>query len=188
MQNKRIFISRNESSYNSELSIQTNIANQYNELAKKLPEYCKRDFNEYVTNSDYYIEEFKTYCETAINLPITIGKKMEMVNDTYFKYRDELDNLKHQMNQQIITHKDFSNGQLTTEAKLKLSERYSLYAEGKNIPIYELAIDVQNKLNKISELLEQNNKSKLMEFSNFNQRYFKRLGTGIEFDFTNLLF
>jgi len=188
MENKKILISTNELGYSSELAIQTNIAEQYTNLEKLLPEYCKKPFSNYVTDSEQYVTDFKNHCENTITMEIPIGSKMNLVNSTWYEFRDKLEALHKQMNENLIFSNEISNGQLTPSAKSKLKEKHSIYAEGKNIEIYNLAKHCQDKLNELNLLLKSSDRVAMYQFSQFSPRAFKRSGDFIEFDFQALLF
>jgi hypothetical protein len=188
MESKKILISINELSYSSELAIQTNIAEQYSNLEKQLPDYCKKPFSNYVTDSEQYIIDFKNHCENEIQMSIPIGKKMELVNENWFQYRDKLDELHKRMNENLMFSNEINNSELTASAKNKLKEKHSTYAEGKNIEIYNLAKHCQDKLNELNLLLKSNDRVAMYQFSQFSPRTFKRSGDYIEFDMTALLY
>jgi hypothetical protein len=188
MESKKILISIDELGYSSELAIQTNIAEQYFNLEKQLPTYCKKPFSNYVTDSEQYVNDFKNHCENTVSMEIPIGKKMELVNSEWYIYRDALDNLHKRMNETLMFSNEISNGQLTPSAKSKLKEKHSTYAEGKNIEIYTLAKLCQDKLNELNLLLKSNDRVAIYQFSQFHPRAFKRGGDYIEFDMNALLF
>ena len=184
----KILISVDELGFSSELAIQTNIAEQYSNLEKQLPDYCKKPFSNYVTDSEQYVTDFKNHCENTITMEIPIGKKMELVNENWFQFRDKLEALHKQMNENLIFSNEISNGQLTPGAKDKLKQKHSTYAEGKNIEIYNLAKLCQDKLNELNLLLKSSDKVAMWQFSQFSPRTFKRSGDYIEFDFQALLY
>jgi hypothetical protein len=188
MESKKILISTNELGFSSELAIQTNIAEQYSNLEKQLPDYCKKPFSNYVTDSNQFIDDFKNHCENTISIEIPIGKKMELVNENWFQFRDKLEALHKQMNENLMFSNEISNGQLTPSAKSKLKEKHSLYAEGTNVLIYNLAMECQSKLNELNLMLKTNDKVALYQFSQFSPRAFKRSGDFVEFDFQALLY
>lgn len=184
----KILIAVDEFSYSNELAIQTNIAEQYTSLEKQLPDYCKKPFSNYVTDSEQFVNDFKNHCENIVTMEIPIGKKMELVNSEWYIYRDALDNLHKRMNVALVFSNEISNGQLTPSAKSKLKEKYCTYAEGKQIEIYNLAKLCQDKLNELNLLLKSNDKIAMYSFSQFSPRTFKRSGDYIEFDMNALLF
>ena len=188
MKNEKILISADEISFNIELAKQTNIAQFYSSLEKQLPDYCKQPFSNYVTDSDNFTKDFKNHCENTISIEIPIGKKMELVNENWFLYRDKLTSLNQQMNENLMFSNEIENGQLTATAKDKLKQRFSTYAEGNNIPIYKKALECENVLNELNELLKTNNKTALINFSMLNYRYFKRSNDVVRMDYINLLF
>lgn len=188
MESKKILISTNELGYSTELAIQTNIAEQYSNLEKLLPEYCKKPFSNYVTDSELYVTDFKNHCENTISIEIPIGKKMELVNENWFQFRDKLEALHRQMNENLMFSNEINNGQLTPSAKSKLKEKHSIYAEGINVSMYNLAMECQAKLNELNLMLKTNDRVALYQFSQFSPRAFKRSGDYIEINFEALLF
>ena len=188
MESKKILISTNELTYSSELAIQTNIAEQYSSLEKQLPGYCKKPFSNYVTDSENYVTDFKNHCENTVSMEIPIGKKMELVNENWFVFRDKLEALHKQMNENLMFSNEISNGQLTPGAKSKLKEKHSTYVEGLNVSMYNLAMECQTKLNELNLMLKTNDRVAIYQFSQFHPRAFKRSGDYIEFDFPALLF
>ena len=188
MNNDKILIAVDEVSFNIELSKQSNIAEQYTSLEKLLPNYCKKPFSNYVTDSDNYTNDFKKHCENIISLEIPIAKKMELVNSEWYVFRDKLTSLNIQMNESLLFSNEIENGQLTAIAKDKLKERFSTYAEGSNIEVYKKALECENALNELNELLKANNKTPLINFSQLNYRYFKRSNDVVKMDYINLLF
>ena len=188
MKNDKILISVDEISFNVELSKQSTIAKEYSILEKLLPDYCKKPFNNYVTNSDNYTNDFKKHCENIISLEIPINKKMELVNSEWYVFRDKLTTLNQQMNESLLFSNEIEDGQLTPIAKDKLKERFSTYAEGSNIEVYNKALECENALNELNELLKANNKTPLINFSQLNYRYFKRTNDIVTMDYINLLF
>jgi hypothetical protein len=184
----KILISVDEFSYSNELAIQTNIAEEYLHLEKQLPTYCKKEFSKYVTDSEQFVNDFKNHCENTVTMEIPIGKKMELVNQNWFVYRDALDELHKRMNEAMLFSNEISNGQLTPGTKSKLKEKYCTYAEGSNVEIYNLAKLCQDKLNELNLLLKTNDRVAMWQFSQFSPRTFKRSGDFIEFDFQALLF
>jgi hypothetical protein len=188
MNNNKILISVDEVSFNIELSKQNSIAKEYSSLEKLLPYYCKQPFSNYVTDSDNFTKDFKKHCENIISLEIPIAKKLDLVNENWFLYRDKLTTLNQQMNESLLFSNEIENGQLTTIAKDKLIERFSTYAEGSNIEVYEKALECENALNELNELLKANNKTPLINFSQLNYRYFKRSNDVVKMDIINILF
>ena len=188
MKNDKILIAVDEISFNVELSKQSTIAKEYSSLQKLLPDYCKKPFSNYVTNSDNYTTDFKKHCENIISLEIPIAKKMELVNENWFLYRDKLTSLNLQMNESLLFSNEIENGQLTPIAKDKLKERFSTYAEGNNIEVYKKALECEDALNELNALLKANNKTPLINFSQLNYRYFKRSNDIVTMDYINLLF
>jgi hypothetical protein len=188
MESKKILISIDELGYSSELANQTNIAEQYSSLEKQLPDYCKKPFSNYVTDSENYVIDFKNHCENTVSMEIPIGTKMELVNKNWGQYRDMLEALHKQMNENLMFSNEISNGQLTPSAKSKLKEKHSTYVEGKNIEIYNLAKLCQDKLNELNLLLKSNDRVAMYQFSQFHPRAFKRGGDYIEFDMNAILF
>lgn len=184
----KILIAVDEFSYSNELAIQTNIAEQYFNLEKLLPAYCKKPFSNYVTDSEQFVNEFKNHCENTVSMEIPIGKKMELVNSEWYIYRDALDNLHKRMNVALMFSNEISNGQLIASAKNKLKEKYCTYAEGINVPIYNLAMECQTKLNELNLMLKTNDRVAIYQMSQFSPRTFKRSGNYIEFDFQALLY
>lgn len=188
MKNEKILITVDEISFNIELAKQTNIAQFYSSLEKQLPDYCKRPFSQYVTDSNNFTNDFKKHCDNIITIEIPINKKMELVNELWWQYRDKLTSLNQQMNENLMFSNEIENGQLTPGAKDKLKERFSTYAEGNNIPIYKKALECENALNELNELLKANHKTALINFSMLNYRYFKRSNDVVRMDFINILF
>ena len=184
----KILISVDELGYSSELAIQTNIAEQYLHLEKSLPDYCKKPFSNYVTDSEQYVNDFKNHCENTVTMEIPIGSKMNLVNENWWIFRDALDELHKRMNSALMFSNEISNGQLIASAKSKLKEKYCTYAEGINVPIYNLAMECQAKLNELNLMLKTNDRVAMYQFSQFSPRTFKRSGDYIEFDFQALLF
>ena len=184
----KILIAVDEFSYSNELAIQTNIAEQYSSLEKQLPDYCKKPFSNYVTDSENYVTDFKNHCENTVTMEIPIGSKMNLVNENWFVFRDKLEALHKQMNETLMFSNEISNGQLTPSAKSKLKEKYCTYAEGKQIEIYNLAKLCQDKLNELNLLLKSNDRVAMYQYSQFSPRTFKRSGSYIEFDMNALLF
>jgi hypothetical protein len=113
---------------------------------------------------------------------------MELVNENWFQYRDQLEALHKQMNENLMFSNEISNGQLTPGAKSKLKEKHSIYVEGVNVPMYNLAMECQAKLNELNLMLKTNDRTAMYQFSQFHPRAFKRSGDHIEFDFQALLF
>jgi hypothetical protein len=188
MESKKILISIDELGYSSELANQTNIAEQYSSLEKQLPDYCKKPFSNYVTDSENYVIDFKNHCENTVSMEIPIGTKMELVNKNWGQYRDMLEALHKQMNENLMFSNEISNGQLTPSAKSKLKEKHSTYVEGINVPIYNLAMECQTKLNELNLMLKTNDRVAIYQMSQFAPRTFKRSGSYIEFDMNAILY
>jgi hypothetical protein len=92
------------------------------------------------------------------------------------------------MNENLMFSNEISNSQLTPSAKSKLKEKHSIYADGVNVPMYNLAMECQAKLNELNLMLKTNDRTAMYQFSQFHPRAFKRSGDHIEFDFQALLF
>jgi hypothetical protein len=185
---KRIFVAIDELGFSSELAKQTSIAEDYSKLQKQLPDYCKKPFSNYVTDSNNYVNDFQDYCHNTVAMDLKIGKKMELVNENWFQYRDSLDSIRIRMNECLMFSNEISNGKLTDSAITKLRERFSTYAEGNNIAIFKKAIECEQALNELNELLQKNERTPLINFSQFNSRYFKRSNNVVEMDYINLLY
>lgn len=185
----KILISTHELAYSNELATLNSIAQRYYDLSKEIPKGCNGNFNDYVLNPHLYLEDFAKYCEDAIDLPISTGKKMVMINDNYMTFKNKLESLHHDMTTNLLNSKQIGKeGQLTPTAKDKLKERFSIYAEGNNIPIYKLAMECQSKLNELNLLIKSSDKVAIYQFSQFHPRTFKRSGDYIEFDMNALLY
>lgn len=188
MENK-ILISTHELAYLNELATLNSIAQRYYDLSKEIPKGCNGNFNDYLTNSHLYLEDFAKYCEAAIDLPISTGKKMVLINDNYMKFKNDLEALHQDMTTNLLNSKEIGKeGQITATAKDKLKERFSTYAEGNNIPIYKLAMECQTKLNELNLLIKSSEKVAIYMFSQWHPRTFKRSGDYIEFDMNALLY
>lgn len=188
MENK-ILISTHELAYSNELATLNSIAKRYFDLSMETPKGCNGNFNDYVTNSHLYLEDFAKYCDHAIDLPISTGKKMVMINEDYMTFKNKLESLHQDMTSNLLNSKEIGKeGQITAAAKDKLKERFSTYAEGNNIPIYKLAMECQTKLNELNLMLKTNDRVAMYQYSQFSPRTFVRSGDYIEFDMNALLY
>ena len=188
MENK-ILISTDDLSYNSELVKLNTIAQRYLDLSKEIPKGCNGNFNDYVLNPHLYLEDFAKYCEHAIDLPISTGKKMVMINDNYMTFKNNLESLHHDMTSNLLNSKEIGkDGQITAAAKDKLKERYSTYVEGDNIKLYQLMMDCESKLNELNIALLHSNRVQIFMYSQWHPKTFKRAGSEIIFDVNAILY
>jgi len=185
----KILISCDELSYNSELVKLNSIAQRYFDLSMETPKGCNGIFNDYLTNSHQYLEDFAKYCDDAIDLPISVGKKMVMIDDNYMKFKNDLDRLHQDMISNQLNLKDIGKeGQITPIAKDKLKERFNTYVEGDNIKLYKLMKDCESKLNELNIALQESNRVQIFMYSQWHPKTFKRAGSEILFDVNAILY
>jgi hypothetical protein len=186
----RIDISFDQFGYNQEVATLMNLANQFMTLKKNLPQGLSEDnFIEYVKTPDLYESDYRAYADNSITFPITIDKKCELINLHWLEYKTSLNNLRQLMSTHLFFSSDIDfEGNLTTKCKSTLKDRFTQYVEGVAMAIYLKAKESEKALTELNTLMVDAGKFPLMNYSQFNARYFERLGSEIKFNYNNLLF
>jgi hypothetical protein len=177
-QERKIKISTDFEGLNSEQTIYKNFETKAQAIKSYYPAILDNIPLAELVKHHHVENLLKEFAANEIQLPIGIDEKIRLMFPNYSEVIKKLDELCSEFTSGKISLNNFdTTGHITDKALEDMETKHTFYAESKKqLRVYDIAKEIESRINELNEIFTENNKPKFYEYSQLHPTYIKRVG------------